>query len=94
MKADFAGESSALITVSDTGAGISPQDLPHVFDRFYRVDPSRDRVTGGAGLGLTIVKRLVEVHGGVIDVTSQPGEGTTFTFRIPFAGPGNTSPAA
>ncbi|MCH8816897.1 MAG: HAMP domain-containing histidine kinase [Chloroflexi bacterium] len=94
VKADLAGESSALITVSDTGAGISPQDLPHVFDRFYRVDPSRDRVTGGAGLGLTIVKRLVEVHGGVINVTSQPGEGTTFTFQIPFAGPGNTSPEA
>ena len=77
----------AVIAVIDTGAGISPEDLPYVFDRFYRVDPSRNRVTGGAGLGLTIVKRLVEVHGGVVDVASEPGEGTTFTVQIPFAGP-------
>ena len=80
-------DGNALITVSDTGAGISTEDLPHVFDRFYRVDPSRNRVTGGAGLGLTIVKRLVEVHGGVIEVTSQPGAGTTFTVQLPFSGP-------
>ena len=78
---------AAVISVSDTGTGISPEDLPHVFDRFYRVDPSRNRVTGGAGLGLTIVKRLVEVHGGRVDVTSVFGSGTTFTVQIPFAGP-------
>jgi two-component system sensor histidine kinase BaeS len=77
----------ALITVSDTGTGISQEDLPHVFDRFYRVDPSRNRGTGGAGLGLTIVKRLIEVHGGQIGLTSVPGSGTTFTFEIPLAGP-------
>ncbi len=77
----------ALVTVSDTGTGISQEDLPHVFDRFYRVDPSRNRGTGGAGLGLTIVKRLIEVHGGHIGVTSVPGSGTIFTFEIPFAGP-------
>ncbi|MBT5318744.1 MAG: two-component sensor histidine kinase, partial [Chloroflexi bacterium] len=70
-----------------TGTGISPDDLPHVFDRFYRVDPSRNRVTGGAGLGLTIVKRLVEVHGGRIEVDSELGSGTTFTVEIPFSGP-------
>ena len=77
----------ALITVSDTGTGISQEDLPHVFDRFYRVDPSRNRGTGGVGLGLTIVKRLIEVHGGQIGLTSVPGSGTTFTFEIPLAGP-------
>ena len=87
VTAEVAGDSNALVTVSDTGAGISPEDLPHVFDRFYRVDPSRNRVTGGAGLGLTIVKRLVEVHGGEVDVTSEPGVGTTFTVQLPFAGP-------
>ncbi|MBT3942669.1 MAG: HAMP domain-containing histidine kinase [Chloroflexi bacterium] len=78
---------SAVVMVSDTGTGISPDDLPHVFDRFYRVDPSRNRVTGGAGLGLTIVKRLVEVHGGRIEVDSELGSGTTFTVEIPFSGP-------
>jgi len=78
---------AATISVSDTGTGISPEDLPHVFDRFYRVDPSRNRVTGGAGLGLTIMKRLVEVHGGQVGVSSVFGSGTTFTVQIPFAGP-------
>ena len=78
---------AAIISVSDTGTGISPEDLPHVFDRFYRVDPSRNRGTGGAGLGLTIVKRLVEVHGGQVDVSSVFGSETTFTAQIPFAGP-------
>ncbi|MDP6822467.1 MAG: HAMP domain-containing sensor histidine kinase [Dehalococcoidia bacterium] len=82
-----AHDDAANVTVSDTGTGISADDLPHVFDRFYRVDPSRNRVTGGAGLGLTIVKRLVEVHGGRIGVSSVPGSGTTFTVRIPFSGP-------
>jgi len=78
---------TATISISDTGTGISPDDLLHVFDRFYRVDPSRNRVTGGAGLGLTIVKRLVEVHGGNVDASSTPGSGTTFTVQIPFSGP-------
>ncbi|HIF12439.1 MAG TPA: HAMP domain-containing histidine kinase, partial [Dehalococcoidia bacterium] len=78
---------AAIISVSDTGTGISPEDLPHVFDRFYRVDPSRNRGTGGAGLGLTIVKRLVEVHGGQVDVSSVFGSETTFTAQIPFSGP-------
>ncbi|MCX8250565.1 MAG: HAMP domain-containing sensor histidine kinase [Dehalococcoidia bacterium] len=78
---------AAIISVSDTGTGISPEDLPHVFDRFYRVDPSRNRGTGGAGLGLTIVKRLVEVHGGQVEVSSVFGSETTFTVQIPFAGP-------
>ena len=78
---------AAIISVSDTGTGISPEDLPQVFDRFYRVDPSRNRGTGGAGLGLTIVKRLVEAHGGQVEVTSVFGSETTFTVHIPFAGP-------
>lgn len=81
------GGYGAVVTVSDTGTGISPEDLPHVFDRFYRVDPSRNRVTGGAGLGLTIVKRLVEVHDGRIEVDSEMGVGTTFTVFFPFSGP-------
>jgi two-component system sensor histidine kinase BaeS len=70
-------------SVTDTGEGIPPEDLPHVFDRFYRVDKSRSRNTGGHGLGLTIAKRLVEAHGGHITATSEPGKGSRFTFTVP-----------
>ena len=72
-----------LITVSDTGEGISPDDLPYVFDRFYRADKSRSRSSGGSGIGLAIVKQLVEAHGGKVWVESQPGRGTTFGFTLP-----------
>ena len=71
------------VAVSDTGAGISQEDLPRLFDRFYRTDPSRDRSTGGAGLGLTIVRRLVEAHGGTIEAESEMGVGSRFTVRLP-----------
>ena len=69
--------------VSDSGTGISESDLPRIFDQFYRADQSRTRATGGAGLGLTIVKRLVEGHGGDISVTSESGEGTSFKVFLP-----------
>jgi signal transduction histidine kinase len=72
-----------FISVADTGEGIPVEDLPLVFERFYRVDRSRTRATGGTGLGLTIAKRLVEAHGGRIDVRSKPGQGTVFTFSLP-----------
>jgi len=71
------------VYVSDTGEGIPPEDLPHVFDRFYRADRSRARATGGSGLGLTIAQQLVRAHGGDIGVQSRPGEGTTFAFTLP-----------
>ena len=71
------------VAVADTGAGIAPEDLPRLFERFYRSDPSRDRNTGGAGLGLTIARRLVEAHGGTIHAESVLGEGSTFTLRLP-----------
>ncbi|OGN98988.1 MAG: hypothetical protein A2Y89_00155 [Chloroflexi bacterium RBG_13_51_18] len=71
------------ISVSDTGEGIPTEELPMIFERFYRVDKSRARTTGGSGLGLTIAKRLVEAHGGKISVDSQPGKGSTFTFILP-----------
>jgi len=71
------------IAVRDTGEGISPDDLPHVFDRFYRADRSRARQTGGYGLGLAIVRQLVLAHGGTIAVESEPGKGSTFTFTAP-----------
>ena len=73
------------VAVRDTGEGISPDDLPHVFDRFYRADRSRARQTGGYGLGLAIVRQLVVSHGGTITVESRVGQGSTFTFTAPVA---------
>jgi signal transduction histidine kinase len=71
------------VTVSDTGEGISRQELANIFERFYRVDKSRSRATGGSGLGLTIAKRLVEAHGGGIKVSSELGKGSSFSFTLP-----------
>ncbi len=73
----------ASISVQDTGKGIAPEDLPHIFERFYRADRSRSRSGGGAGLGLAIVKRVVEAHGGHVTVESAPGSGSTFTIWLP-----------
>ncbi len=70
------------VTVADNGRGIEPEDLPRIFDRFFRADKSRDRATGGAGLGLAIARQIVELHGGSIEVESRPGEGTHFRFRL------------
>jgi len=93
--------SKVEVSVRDTGEGISPEHLPHVFERFYRADRARSRATGGTGLGLAIVKQLVEAHGGRIEVESpslrpgsvqatklragQVGQGTVFTFSLPVA---------
>jgi two-component system sensor histidine kinase BaeS len=71
------------VEVSDTGEGIPEEELPNIFERFYRVDKSRTRATGGRGLGLTIAKRLVEAHGGKIEVHSELGKSTRFSFTIP-----------
>jgi two-component system, OmpR family, phosphate regulon sensor histidine kinase PhoR len=76
-------EADALITVTDTGAGIPQRDLGRIFERFYRVDVARSRATGGTGLGLSIVRHVVESHGGTITVQSELGGGSTFTIRIP-----------
>lgn len=73
------------ISVKDTGIGIPAEHLPHVFERFYRVDQSRSRNTGGAGLGLAIVKQLVQAQGGHIWAESQPGHGAIFAFTMPTA---------
>ncbi|MBQ1111549.1 HAMP domain-containing histidine kinase [Streptomyces sp. C3-3] len=77
------GDGAVLVEVTDTGTGIPPEDLPHVFDRFWRAEKSRNRRTGGSGLGLAIVRKLVEAHGGTVDATSVEGEGSTFVLRLP-----------
>jgi len=73
------------LVIEDHGEGIDPETLPHVFDRFYRCDPSRNRNTGGTGLGLAIARAIVERVGGTISITSQPGLGTSVTVRLPLA---------
>ncbi|MEW6143053.1 MAG: ATP-binding protein [Chloroflexota bacterium] len=77
--------SAVRLSVTDTGEGIAPEDLPYVFERYYRADRSRGRSTGGSGLGLTIARRFVEAHGGTIGVESKLGEGSGFWFTVPVA---------
>ena len=72
-----------LVTVADTGSGISPQHLPHIFERFFRADESRSRDSGGSGLGLPIARAIVEAHGGRIWADSEPGKGTKISFEVP-----------
>lgn len=78
-----ARQGEVSIQVIDTGFGIAPEHLPHLFERFYRVDTARTRTHGGAGLGLSIVKAIVEAHGGTVSVESKLGAGSTFTVRLP-----------
>ncbi|GHH48283.1 sensor histidine kinase [Lentzea cavernae] len=83
----FQADDRAVIEVADTGTGIAPEDLPHVFDRFWRADKSRSRRTGGSGLGLAITRHLVEAHGGSVSVRSTLGQGSTFRISLPAGDP-------
>jgi two-component system sensor histidine kinase SenX3 len=76
-------EGLVSVSVTDQGEGLSPEDQERVFERFYRVDAARSRHTGGTGLGLSIVKHVVSNHGGEVTLWSQPGQGSTFTLRLP-----------
>ncbi len=78
VKGDF-----VEVAIQDTGTGIAPEDMPHLFERFWRSDHSRTRETGGSGIGLTIVKKLVEIQGGMVRVESQLDVGTSFYFTVP-----------
>jgi signal transduction histidine kinase len=77
------GKGQVTVVLKDTGIGIPSDDLPHIFDRFYRVDKSRARESGGIGLGLSICQWIIKAHHGTIDVKSQPQQGTTFTVTFP-----------
>jgi len=79
----FTDGTDVVLEVRDTGSGIAADDLPHVFDRFWRAEKSRSRQTGGSGLGLAIVRKLVEAHGGKVEVASELGVGTVFRVRLP-----------
>lgn len=83
-------DGSVYLSVSDTGTGIGPEHLEHIFERFYRVDPSRSLAAGGTGLGLSIVEWVVRAHGGTISVASKAGQGSTFTVQLPLASPTST----
>jgi signal transduction histidine kinase len=79
-------DEDVMFQVTDTGIGIAPEHLPHLFERFYRVDAARSRALGGSGIGLTIAKAMVEAHGGRIWATSPgPGQGAAFSFTLPVA---------
>ncbi len=83
--AEWSGEIWAMVSVADTGSGIAPEELPHIFERFFRGAPAHQQQISGSGLGLAVAKELVELHGGWITVESQMGEGSTFTVWLPLA---------
>ena len=82
MRCSSAGD-RLEVSIADTGIGIAPEDQPHIFERFYKADKSRRSSEGGSGLGLSIAKKVVELHHGSITVQSQPGAGATFVVELP-----------
>ncbi|MGI9175991.1 MAG: sensor histidine kinase, partial [Rhodothermales bacterium] len=93
VKAERTGE-EARLSVSDTGAGFDPETTAHLFDRFYRADTPVVQAQSSSGLGLSIVKTVVEVYGGSVEAQSAgPGQGSTFTIRLPLGGQGSSPPS-
>ncbi|MCO5387572.1 MAG: sensor histidine kinase [Desulfosporosinus sp.] len=84
-RSDLGGRGGVEITIRDTGIGISSQDLPYIFERFYRSDGARRRDGGGSGLGLSICQSIVKNHGGAIDIQSERGRGTSVTIWLPYS---------
>jgi two-component system sensor histidine kinase BaeS len=82
LAAEPRGDAHVTLRIEDTGPGIAPEHLPHVFDRFYRVEAARDQASGGSGLGLSIVRAIVEQHGGRVTVSSPPGGGARFEITL------------
>ncbi len=83
VRCDAITHNQVRCAVRDNGPGIADEHVPHLFERFYRADPSRARSSGGSGLGLAIARALVAAHGGEISVSSRPGAGSTFSFTLP-----------
>ena len=81
----FAEDDGVCIKVSDNGIGLSRRSVQRIFDRFYQVDQTLSRQAGGCGLGLSIVKFIIDAHGGEVSVQSQPGQGSTFRMKLPAA---------
>jgi signal transduction histidine kinase len=83
----FRDGDALCVQVSDTGCGIPPEHVPHVFDRFYRVEASRSTKSGRLGLGLALVKGIVALHCGTVEIQSETGRGTDVTLRVPLGAP-------
>jgi two-component system, OmpR family, sensor histidine kinase BaeS len=87
-----AGATHVTIAVDDSGPGIAPEDLPHVFERFWRADKVRSREMGGTGLGLTMARQIADLHGAELEVQSDVGRGSVFTVRLPNPAPSRSMP--